>query len=115
MRETVRSAPDIPDLGPVRLLEIEISEPLADVPARASSTGRPYERALALVRLHSFPLGMAKLTLTNGGLGAAQCADAIWQALQPEILAHLHGDGLPAVSGLPPDGIRVQGMPRCLE
>jgi GT2 family glycosyltransferase len=115
VRETVRSAPDIPDLRPVRLLEIEISEPLADVAARASSTGRPYERALALVRLHSFPLGMAKLTLTNGGLGAAQCADAIWQALQPEILAHLHGDGLPAVSGLPPDGIRVQGMPRCLQ
>ena len=49
--------------SPVRLLETELSQPLAPVPAGASATGAPYRRALALVRLHGQPLGLVELEL----------------------------------------------------
>jgi glycosyltransferase involved in cell wall biosynthesis len=95
----------VPDLAPVRLLDIEIGQALPDVLGGVSSTGRRYERALALVRLHTFPLGMVELPLPEAGLGAAAWAAAIWQALHDEINAHLGQDGLPPASGFEAAGI----------
>ena len=43
---------------PARVLEVEIAEPLPEVSADCSETGRRYSRALSLVRLHGQPLGI---------------------------------------------------------
>jgi len=57
------SAAQIPDLAPVRILEIEVGQPLPGVPAIDEKTGQHYQRALCLVRLHAQPLGLMELRL----------------------------------------------------
>src|SRR2546423_14869897 len=100
---------------PVRLLETELSQPLALVPAGASATGAPYRRALALVRFHGQPLGLVELHLAGDGLGAADLASHIWRALEHQITEHLWQDGLPEVTGLDAAGFASAATPRCLQ
>ena len=56
--ETPPGEPAAPGFKPVRILEVEISQPLPAVLAVDVATGHKYERAVALVRLHTQPLGV---------------------------------------------------------
>ena len=46
------------EFEPVRILEVEIGEPLPDVPVKDGQTAQVYSRALILVRLHSQTMGV---------------------------------------------------------
>lgn len=122
-RNSSNSTPEPPDFKPVRVLEIEISQPLPAISAVDSAAGRPYGRAWALVRLHAEQLGLLELPLEGNGLSAAEVARRVWSDLGREIAEHLRRDGLSpaqALDGLGPssaspseDG-RLDSTPPCL-
>lgn len=102
---------------PAAMLDLELSQPLPAERPIDPETGRKYRRALALVRLHTRPLGLIELALDDGTDGSAgQLARGIWEALGPRINAHLREDGLADVSALGSDGLACAGMaePPCL-
>jgi GT2 family glycosyltransferase len=104
-----------PDFEPVRIVEVEIGEPLCGVSVLDEETGRRYRRARALVRLHTRPLGIVEFELGEAGLSAAEYARLIWHTLSREITAHLRQDGLPRATGLDAAGLPSVGKPWCLQ
>jgi len=100
---------------PMRIIEVEIGQPLADISAHDENTDRYYRRALCLVRLHTQPLGQVELQLDEHGVSADEYAARIWQALSEKINAHLRQDGLPEASGLSELGLSSSSIPACLE
>jgi GT2 family glycosyltransferase len=107
--------PEVPGFKPVRILDVDISQPLPAIVAVDVATGRKYERALALIRLHTQPLGVVELRLDKDGLSAEDYARQIWHALRAEIIAHLHRDGWRAPTALAATGMPSAGMPPCLQ
>jgi glycosyltransferase involved in cell wall biosynthesis len=105
----------LPDLAPVRIVEIEVGQPLPDVLALDEKTGRHYQRALCLVRLHTQPLGLVELQLDERGASPQECALQIWRTLSEKINEHLRRDGLPAVTGIDAMGLSDPTTPACLE
>jgi GT2 family glycosyltransferase len=100
---------------PAAMLEIEISRALRLEKPIDPNTCRDYRRALALVRLHTQPLGVVELALDQGGADADLIARSIWNALESEINSHLREDGLPEISSLDAEGLASAGAPSCLE
>lgn len=99
---------------PVRLLESDLSRPVAEVPALDPATGRRSSRAIELVRLHSRPLGLVNLDIGDG-INAAEHARRIWDALAQEIDEHLRADGLEPEPGPSASGLQSEGAPRCVQ
>jgi GT2 family glycosyltransferase len=96
-------------VGPVRIMEIELGEPLADIAA-----GRTYGRALAVVRLHAAPIGQAMIELDAGEAGAEDIARALDSSLRTAVNRHLAADGAPEIERIGSAGIPVAGTPRCV-
>lgn len=109
-----RRIPKEPELSPVRLLEVEIAQPLPDVSLIHPETGQCYSRALSLVRLHTRPLGLVELRPSGSGISAQEYAREIWSALGPQIIEHLRQDGLPPVGVLNATGLPSSCTPKCL-
>jgi GT2 family glycosyltransferase len=105
----------MPSPEPIRLLEIEISDPIPAIAAVDEQSGARYERARSFVRLHTQPLGLVELELGGKGLRAADYADRIWAALQAEVVSHLDADGLPVPERLTEHGLPTPDLPACLE
>ncbi len=103
------------DYVPARILDIELGGPLPSVPAVDEKTGRCYQRAICLVRLHAQPLGVVELRLVEGGTSPDECARHIWRTLGAQINEHLREDGLLPVTDLGPEGLPGLGTPRCVE
>ncbi|MGD9093385.1 MAG: glycosyltransferase family 2 protein, partial [Anaerolineales bacterium] len=70
---------------PVKLIDVEISQPIPDLPIEVTEGGDKYHRAKSLVRLHSQPLGIVDLRLNKSGLASADYASQIWDAMAVEI------------------------------
>ncbi|HXT35818.1 MAG TPA: glycosyltransferase, partial [Chloroflexota bacterium] len=104
-----------PRFRPVRILEVEIGGPLPALHSLDSATGEIFERAWALVRLHTQPLGEVELRLEEDGLNPADLAREIWGALETEIRAHLRADGLPEPSALDAGGLPTAAPPKCVQ
>lgn len=100
---------------PLRVLEVELGQPLTPLGPTDPATGRTYTGARVLVRLHTHPLGVLDLALPPEGLSAAEVAAQVWSALAPEITRHLRGDGLPMPGSLGVDGLPAPSTPRCLQ
>ena len=66
---------------PMRIVEVELGQPLLPISARSEETGHAYERALCLVRLHTQPLGMLELPLDACETPPNTYAQHIWNAL----------------------------------
>jgi glycosyltransferase involved in cell wall biosynthesis len=96
---------------PIKVLEIELSAPLPDLPARSDEA--PHGRALIFIRLHDASLGTAELDIPATGLSSAQLATAIWDEIAEAIAAHLSADGLPQITGLTAQGIAPEAEPAC--
>ena len=103
------------DFAPRLMLEIELSQPLPEIFAYAADTGTSYRFALALIRLHSFPLGMVELQVDGAGLRPSELAKHIWDALATEITDHLRADGLPVPQTLTAAGLGEQTSAPCLD
>src|ERR1700704_4102466 len=93
-----------PDIEPVRILEIELSQPLPTLSAVNEDTGQHYHRILSLIRLHSYPLGMVELHAEASTLEVEEYIQNIWETLSAQINEHLQLDGLPPITELPAEG-----------
>ncbi len=116
--QSINNEPAAAQFQPARLLEVEISQPLPAVTSVDAKTGRRYQRALALVRLHTQPLGMIEFSLPGPGLTPAEYARLIWSHLQVEITEHCRADGLPPVTELTATGLAPAALatgPLCLQ
>ncbi len=108
------SRPAVEDFEPAAMLDVEISRPLPDTPTMRAETGRIYRRALALVRLHTHPLGVIEMPMWEHGIRPYQLALNIWEALGPQINTHLMEDGLDPIHELDANGLALDGTPSCL-
>ena len=72
-------------LTPVRVLDLEISEPLASVGPEGMPGGEAYGSSLVLVRLHGCPLGTLQLDLRGGPVPAVEIARQVWERLRQPI------------------------------
>jgi len=103
------------EYAPVRILELELSQPLPTISARDDKTGQIYRRANCLVRLHTQPLGIVELTLDKNEVSPHEYVQHIWSAFNAQMNEHLQQDGLPSISDLDERGIAHPRTPRCLE
>jgi GT2 family glycosyltransferase len=94
----------------VRVLEIELAEPLSDI-----AGGHRYGRALVVVRLHTIPIGQVTVDLVGGAAGRDAVAGAIDAALRGAVNLHLAADGAEPVARIGSDGVPGAGVPpRCV-
>lgn len=105
----------ISDYIPVRIMEVELEQPLPTLSAFGDKKERYYQRALCLVRLHTQPLGLVELTFDTDELSPNEYAPKIWQTLNVQVNAHLQQDGLPPVTTLTANGLPGLNVPRCIE
>lgn len=103
------------EIIPVRIMEVELGQPLPILSAFDEETGRSYQRAQCLVRLHDHPLGVIELAFEKSELSASDYIQQIWTTLREQIIDHLQQDGLPPVTELDPDGIICTHTPYCLK
>jgi GT2 family glycosyltransferase len=103
------------DFSPVRILDLEISQPLPNDLALDAQAGQVYQRARVLVRLHGAPLGIVDLTFGTEGISAQELAGEIWNALSADIGQHLRSDGDPVPGYLDASGLPSRSQPRCIQ
>ena len=96
------------------MLEIELSEPLADILPATTGGGVPFAQARILVRIHSWPLGFVDMDLGPDGLSAASLAAAIDTELGPRIAGHREADLAGAMAPNARPGIPDVAEPACL-
>ena len=100
--------------SPIRVCDIEISEPLPALSQLAESGEKSYQRAQCLIRLHTHPLGVLDLSLEHPTATDQEFAELIWQELGDEINEHLRADGLESVNSLDASGLPFAQNPTCL-
>jgi len=93
----------LPTYRPIKVVELELSQPLANVSGLAG-----YQALHGLVRLHGAPLGWVRLPLANGRCTAAALSKAILEQHSWPIIRHLVADGLHAPLG--PRGLRLEQL-----
>ncbi len=103
------------EFDPIRVMEIELSQPLPEIPAQDLQTGRIYRRGLGLVKLHDQPLGKVSLDLPDPGLTPQALGRRLWEELGDKIQEHLLVDGIISPSHLSPEGLPYNSIPPCLQ
>lgn len=103
------------EVVPSRIVEVELGQPLLAISAFDDKTGRHYQRALCLIRLHTRPLGVVETPVGESGVSADELAELVWHSLQNAIIEHLIQDGLPPVTALDRDGLCSSSVLRCIE
>ena len=106
--------PLLPEFTPIKILQVEISQPIPTITADSASAGGRYRTGLALVRLHSQPVGVIEIRFEEQGVSPEAFAAQIWGHLGTAINAHLRQDGLPEVNALEPGGLSTQSTPPCV-
>ena len=114
-QEASTTIQQMPEVAPARILEIELGQVLPAVSAFDEKTGKRYQRAVVLVRLHTYPLGTVEFQFSNDGVSAEICAERIWNTLHEQILEHLHQDNLPLIENLDSRGLPIFKTPKCVE
>ncbi len=112
---TAASQDQASELLPVRVLEIEISQPLPLLSALDKATGTFYARAYCMVRLHTQPLGMIEVPFSHGQASPQDYAPRIWDTFEEQIRQHLQTDGLPLPGELDVEGLPLDDTPACLK
>ncbi len=100
---------------PARILEIELGQVIPALSAFDEKTGKRYQRAIILVRLHTQPLGTVEFQFNGDEVSAELCAQRIWKTLREQILEHLREDNLPLVEVLNTLGLPTPEAPKCIE
>src|SRR5689334_4797057 len=99
----------------IRILEIELGQPLSMISAFDEKQGYSYQRARCLVRLHTQPLGLVELEIEKSELRPEEYAPKIWQELSVQINQHLQQDGLPPITELTTEGLPSSSLPHCVK
>jgi GT2 family glycosyltransferase len=107
--------PEESPFAPLRVLDIELSEPLPIIGPASTIAGVPFGRARVLVRIHSWPIGFVDLEYPPEGISAGSLAAAVEAELGARIRSHLAGDSMSGTAVISPRGIPELGEPGCLE
>jgi GT2 family glycosyltransferase len=99
---------------PIKIQEIEISLPLPVLSNANEKYGYLFEQIIALIKLHSQPLGTISIPLNGQELFPEEYAPALWTSLGPKIKKHLEQDGLPVPTSLDSNGLRTETHPVCI-
>ena len=97
---------------PIARTEIELSAPPRKLVLAEPSTRT--RKILALVRLHTHPLGIVMLDGRIDRTWAAH-APTVWSTMQEAINAHLAADGLPPADNLESGTRATYAVARCLQ
>ena len=98
------AAPPLDDRVHVAILDCDIADGLAPVPA-LDERGVPWTGVELLVRAFTEPIGIVRLCLGNVGLGVSEVADAIVAQLGPTVAEHIRSSGLVWDGRLPSEGL----------
>jgi glycosyltransferase involved in cell wall biosynthesis len=112
---TQQNVTAVAPFDPVRLLDVELSQPLSGITSYDEQRACYYHRAQVLVRLHTIPLGVVDVPLDNDGVDRRTLAALIWQNLHKEINAHLRLDALSEVTSIDELDTSSTATPRCLQ
>lgn len=93
---------------PARILEIELSQAIPTLSQQHKE--KDYQRAIAVVRLHTYLIGTLEIPLP---IEAEALAQKLWETLIDEINKHLQADGLAPVASLPVAGLPCPDSPAC--
>ena len=95
LREVIsgRSEPDLV-AEPLKVFQIELSEPLPPLEASAGPMGTWYRQARVLVRLHGHPMGFVTIELAESPPDHDELIAQIWLSLGEVIRSHLERDGI---------------------
>jgi GT2 family glycosyltransferase len=108
-------AAQVPVLVPARVIEIELGQPLPLQHVLDDRTGRYYQRALCVVRLHTQPLGVVELQFDKVEMSGHEYSSLIWNTLSTKINEHLLQDGLAPIQRLDAAGLPSPSTPWCIE
>ncbi len=108
-------AAQVPVLVPARVIEIELGQSLPLLLAFDDGTGRYYQRALCVVRLHTQPLGVVEFQFDKIEMSGHEYCSLIWNTLSTKINEHLRQDGLAPILELDAAGLPGPGTPWCIE
>ena len=97
--------PKTSDPAPILVREIELSEPVAAIPAGAGPSGLSHASARVLVRLHGEPLGSLDLSLEAGEIAPEKLLMHVLTELREPLTRHLSLDGLELPAELPLSGL----------
>jgi glycosyltransferase involved in cell wall biosynthesis len=100
-----------PQFAPMRVLDLEIGEPLPTL--RTNAGADDASEALCLVRLHGAPLGTIRIEIPPGGLDPALLARRVQVELGTKIESHLRVDGADGDTRLDAGGIQMGERPAC--
>ncbi len=100
---------------PIRVLQIEIDQPLPGLMADDEMTNQHYGQAFCVICLHNYPLGIVEIPLTTNVTYGWKYAQCIWNTLGTQINEHLRQDGLPAVTSLEEICATRITFPGCVE
>jgi GT2 family glycosyltransferase len=70
---------------PVRLLDVDIENPPAEIDTAVDAEGRPYARAVALVRFHGRPIGTVAFDLPDHSLNGQTLRELIHERLKSDL------------------------------
>ncbi len=111
----VTFAAQVSVLIPARVIEIELGQPLPILRAFDDRTGRYYQRALCVVRLHTQPLGMVEFQFDKVEISGYEYCGLVWDTLSTKINEHLRQDGLSPILELDAAGLPGSAAPWCIE
>jgi glycosyltransferase involved in cell wall biosynthesis len=94
---------------PIKVGELELSDPIADIELPPGPDGTPYTAVRLLVRMHREAVG--HVYLAPDMLGAAAIRAEVWRQLGPTISKRRAHDGLPALDALPAGGLPAADVP----
>src|SRR5215469_1810769 len=93
-----RAVADLPP--PIFVGDLDLDQHLPDL-----NTGRRFEGARLLVRLHQHPIGEVTVDLDRRPLSAEDLAERVWSLLGDRIAQHCVADGIQSPDGLPVAGL----------
>lgn len=96
---------EITDFSPILLLEVELTQPLADINLVHPTDGKRYSRAQMLVRIYTSPIGYIHIEHPSGEINAEMLSQLIWNELQQEINHYLKDNSLSMVDHLGTSGL----------
>ncbi len=113
--QRMNSSVEASDIKPTRMCEVEISQPLASIAHIDELTTLEYQKALVLVKLHSFPLGAVEIMFEGMNISPRQLTAQIQNSMGETINQHLAMDGLVAMGNLQVEGLPGGEQPKCLK
>lgn len=106
--------PPAPGFRPIRIVEVDLADPIPDLAVHRTPGGLTYGRCLALVRIHADPLGLVEVELDNGSLSAEELARRLWPSVRAEAARHLERDHFEVPVEFAAGGLTANQPPACV-